>query len=277
MGEAKPGSPEGAPLLELERRFTATVLGEPAPMRSSMRGSLYSEKCLGYAHALGLEPGVSLALTKAAARSGIPMDVALLTLVVSAIAVADVVDVVEFTMYVPMRDGPAESTMVGLFADWRDLDVSVDFEFATVLGTALQLSHSIQHRRWVVFNALRKAERTVVNILPIDQETGSNFHNDGDHLWNSGDQLGDEKETRDGVKWIHQPLSITIAQQEDNLWWVMAAAGIQQRPPRWMRRFVSAFREALFAFIFVPSAKVHMLLHHAETKEGASCNGASPA
>eukprot|EP00972_Heterocapsa_arctica_P014539 2140117-Heterocapsa_arctica.AAC.1 len=60
-----------------------------------------------------------------------------------------------------MRDGASEGMMVGLFADWRHLAVGIDLELATVLGTMLQLTHTIQHRQWKPFNALRKPESTV--------------------------------------------------------------------------------------------------------------------
>lgn len=51
---------------------------------------------------------------------------------------ADERELVEFTMYAPMRDGVAESTMTGLFSDWRDIYIGVDLELATVAGTLLQ-------------------------------------------------------------------------------------------------------------------------------------------
>merc|ERR1712149_36500 len=99
------------------------------------------------------------AINCAAVHYHFPLDVVLLALVTLAMARADNIDLVEVTLYAPMRDGAAEAMMVGLFTDWRDLCIGVDFELATTLGTMLQISHKIQHRRWTVFNALRKPER----------------------------------------------------------------------------------------------------------------------
>ena len=68
-----------------------------------------------------------------------------------------------------------ETMAIGLFADWRDITLRLDFELGTVLGTVLQVAHKIQHRQWSVFNALRKPERTVVNVQPLDFERVAGF------------------------------------------------------------------------------------------------------
>merc|ERR1719456_1682324 len=92
----------------------------------------------GYGYTFCFQPGATAALTMASSRYHIPLDVLLLGLVVCSVAAADEADLVDFTLYSPMRDAPAEAMMIGLFADWRDLAVRVDFELATVLGTMMQ-------------------------------------------------------------------------------------------------------------------------------------------
>ena len=44
--------------------------------------------------------------------------------------------------------------MVGLFADWRDITVSTDFEDATILGVILEVADILRLRRWTVFDAV---------------------------------------------------------------------------------------------------------------------------
>lgn len=56
-------------------------------------------------------------------------------------------------------------------------------ELGTTLGTVLQLSHKIQQRQWTVFNALRKPERAVVNIQPLDFERRSGYLTMGENMW----------------------------------------------------------------------------------------------
>merc|ERR1712232_1454437 len=112
---------------------------------------------------------------RAAQLHHVPLDVTFMALLACAVARADQSEVVEFTVYAPMRDGAAEAMMVGLFVDWRDIAIGVDFELATVIGTILQMSHKIQHRQWSIYNALRKPECTIVNVQLVDTTPRGGF------------------------------------------------------------------------------------------------------
>jgi len=169
---------------------------------------------------------------------------------------ADQVDFLDFTLYTPMRDG-AEAMAVGLFADWRDISVNVDFGLATTLGTTLQLSHKILHRQWSVFNALRKPERVIVNILPLDLQHRSGFVHLGENLWHGGDKFGKPEQRTDELPWSQQPANFVIEQQDDSTWWILVSASIEDRPASWMRCFVYCFREVLTSYLFDPLAAVH--------------------
>merc|ERR1711972_300383 len=114
-----------------------------------------------------------------------------------------------------------DAMAVGLFADWRDLTLGVDFELATTLGTLLQLYHKIQHRQWSVYNAVRKPERVVVNIQPLDFEKRCGFANLGENMWRGGDQIGREEQRSNELAWVHQPASFVIEQQDEDTWWVL--------------------------------------------------------
>jgi len=89
-------------------------------MRSSGRGALFKCVSKGNEFSIGVELSVSKVLAFSAGRSGFPFDIVLLTLALCAIAHADQIDFVDFTVYVPMRDGTAEAMMIGLFADCSD-------------------------------------------------------------------------------------------------------------------------------------------------------------
>jgi len=250
---------------ELERRLFDTFHCRPAPMRSSLRGGIFGFCGLGYGYCLGIGPGATSAVTRAAVHYRVPMDVVLLGIVVCAMARADHSDFCDFTLYAPMRDGAAEATAVGLFSDFRDLYASADFELATVLGTVLQLSHKIQHRQWTVFNALRKPERTVINIQPLDFEKRAGFKNLGENMWRDGDRLNESERRSREMGYAQQPATFVIEQQDEETWWVLAGAGHERRPAPWMRRFVEGFREALSAFLFEPLAPVHRPLPDDDT------------
>jgi len=250
------------PLEALERRLFSTLTGDFSPLRSSLRGAMYWYRGSGYGYCTCIEPGAVAALTLASARYHIPLDVILLGLVVCSLARADQAhgiqgDLIDFTLYSPMRDGPAEAMMMGLFADWRDLAVGVDIDSATVLGTMLQLLHAIQHRHWTPFNALRKPERTIVNIQPLDMEHRSHFSHLGENLWHGGDVLGNQvlrgPETDPG----RQPLTFNIEQQDQTTWWILVDIGHNERPTAWTRSFLVSLREAFNDLLFNPFQRVH--------------------
>lgn len=242
---------------ELERRLFDTFHLRVSPVRTSLRGSLFRFSGQGYGHEVGLYPGAIRALARAAAHYRLPLDVALLGLVVCAMARADAAELVEFTLYAPMRDGGAESMMVGLFSDWRDLSVGVDLELATVLGTMLQVGHKIRHRQWTVFNALQKPERIVVNMHPMDFERQAGFQNMGENMWHGGDQLRRTRKRESGLEWSRQPASIVIEQQDALTWWILMGVEYTRRPTPWMRKFIASIRETVDAFLLEPLTPVH--------------------
>eukprot|EP00928_Gymnodinium_smaydae_P021165 TRINITY_DN18239_c0_g5_i1.p1 TRINITY_DN18239_c0_g5~~TRINITY_DN18239_c0_g5_i1.p1 ORF type:complete len:1675 (-),score=293.08 TRINITY_DN18239_c0_g5_i1:142-5031(-) len=249
--------PLGNPFAELERRLFDTFHCRPSPLRSSLRGSIFRYKERGYGHDLGLMPGAMEAIAAAASRYRVPLDTALLGMVTCALARADGVDTMEFTLYAPMRDGPEDAMGVGLFSDWRDLALTVDFDLATTLGVILQASHKIAHRQWSVFNALRKPDRKIVNIQPLDFGRRAGFVNLGENLWHGGDRLHKQEPRPAQLSYAQQEVTVVIEQQDELTWWILMSAGHDKRPTAWMRRFVYAFGAALDAFLLTPLAPVH--------------------
>jgi hypothetical protein len=246
-----------SPFEELQRRLFDTFHCRQAPMRSSLRGSLFGYRGVGFGYCLGIGPSAVNAITRTALHFRVPLDVALLGAVVCAMARADHSEFCDFTLYAPMRDGAAEAMSVALFSDWRDLYASVDFDLATVLGTILQLYHKIQTRQWTPFNAIRKPERTVINIQPLDFEKRMGFKNLGENMWRDGDRLNENEQRTNQMGWAQQPATFVIEQQDEDTWWVLVNVGHDLRPAPWLRGFVEGFRDALYSFLYDPLTLVH--------------------
>lgn len=256
------------PFAKLEQRLMSTLHCRPSPVRVSLRGGLFRYQGMGYGYSFGFEPGATAVLEMAAAHYRIPFDVVLLGIVMCSAAradkegasqaIADKANLIEFTLYAPMRDGMADSTMIGLFSDWRDMSIGVDFELATLLGTLVQLFHAFTHRLWTPFNALRKPERTIVNIQPLDMEPRSHFHHLGENLWHGGDRLREGPPKRpERMEWGRQPLTFNLEQQDENTWWILVDVGCNERPPSWMRKFSESMNDALNDLLYNPLVKVH--------------------
>merc|ERR1712115_192550 len=100
-----------------------------------------------------------------------------------------------------------------------------------------QLFETIQRRDWLPFNALRKPERTLINIQPIDMERRSHFKHLGENLWHGGDKLDEGSPTRaQHMDYVRQPITVNIEQQDEMTWWILTDIGCTDRPPSWGRR-----------------------------------------
>lgn len=250
----------------LEKRLFDTFEAKTCPLKCSLRGSIFKYTGRGYGHTLGLEPEAVRIVTRVLARYRVPLDVGLLGLVACAMARADATESLDFTLYAPQRDGAAESMLVGLFSDWRDLALSINFELATVLGTLLQVSHKIQHRLWTNYNALRKPEAMVINIQPLDFEKHAGFMHLGENMWRDGDKIGKpEKRTAEQLPYVHQQMNCVIEQQDEENWWILMSVGYDKRPPPWLRSFVYAFDDALRCLLLDPLVLVHRPLPDDQT------------
>eukprot|EP00927_Polykrikos_kofoidii_P040291 TRINITY_DN34477_c0_g1_i1.p1 TRINITY_DN34477_c0_g1~~TRINITY_DN34477_c0_g1_i1.p1 ORF type:complete len:1135 (-),score=192.44 TRINITY_DN34477_c0_g1_i1:168-3473(-) len=251
----------------LQRRLKSTLYAvDPLvePQQVSLRGNLWNYRGRGYGHSICLQRGSVKALQACTRLYGVPFDVLMLGLTASAIARAGVLDVVSLTMYVPMRDGPGEAGGVGLFADWRSITVPTDTATATVLGVVLEVAFTLRTRNWVVFNALAKPESFVVNFQPMDQVppgARAGFVQLGEGLWRTGERLQKEKRS-DQLGWAGQALSVKIEAEDRDTWWLLIGAGIKEHPPSWMRRFVLAYRDALYALMTEPMQRVHVPYPH---------------
>ena len=199
-----------------KRLFDALDASDPrqSPQLCSLRGSQWKCSKTGYGHILGFRKSVLSSLRLAASKHAVPFDAALLALTAIAVANASGVQELEFTLYVPLRDGVGEAGLCGLFADWRMLSIDVDTATATVLGVIQQVGHKIRCRQWSVYNALKKPEATMVNFQLLDSAEPSiraGFTQIGEELWRIGECMKEDVRNNDPLPRIPQPLSFAAA------------------------------------------------------------------
>lgn len=251
----RPPPPEAFAVLQ--GRLLETLRGRPAADRHSLRGSVWGYSGQGYSHMMCLQGEAIEALNLCAMRYSIPLDYLLLVLVILGIARASGEERVELTLYVPMRDGH-EVSMVGLFADWRDIVVAVPREHATVLGVAVEVADVLRQRRWSVYNALRKSERTVCNFMHLDPQANRGiFKQVEDGQWSGGDVLGLDARRGKELGWTNQPLRFDFVQEHAKSWWLSVNVEYARYPPAWMRRFICAVEEAVVDLALRPTALAH--------------------
>ncbi|CAE8617061.1 unnamed protein product [Polarella glacialis] len=257
-GRPKAWRPPDKAFEVLQRRLSDTLEGRvESADRHSLRGQVFRSNCEGYTYGIRIANQAYEMLAMCSTRYAIPLDYLLLSLTVLGVARASNQETVEMTLYVPMRDGQ-EVSMVGLFADWRDITVSVPREHATVLGVTLQITDLLRQRRWAVFDALRKPDRTVVNFMPLDPHSRCGFQQLQDRLWDrNGDTLGKSKRRGEDLEKLLQPLAFDMIQEHASSWWISGKIGYRSHPPSWTRRFAKAVQEALVNLALEPLAGAH--------------------
>ncbi|CAJ1417292.1 unnamed protein product [Effrenium voratum] len=244
----------------LQRRlFDALDAADPkaAPQLTSLRGSQWRCQKRGYGHLLGFRQSVLGALRCAALRHLVPFDAALLALTAIMVARGTDVEEVEFTLYVPLRDGPGEANLCGLFADWREIQIRIDRESSTVLGVVHQVADKIRLRQWAVYNPLKKPETFVVNFQLMTEHSRNGFVQIGEELWRIGECMREEQRD-DKLPWAPQPLSFVIEQGDKETWWLLINCAYDDYPPPVLRRMLKAFQDAAEAFVLKPTAKAHL-------------------
>ncbi|CAE8651959.1 unnamed protein product [Polarella glacialis] len=262
------GSPALPPLtvnsLDLlqQRFFSAINAADPiaSPQLTSLRGSQWKCQKRGYGHLIGLQRNTVAALRWAAAAYSCPFDALLLALTVIATARSAGLEEVEFTLYVPLRDGPGEASLSGLFADWRVLTVRTDVSTSTVLGVVLDVAHKLRNRQWGIYNALKKPEASMVNFQLLDAAPPSSragFVQIGEELWRIGENQRAETRTNEQMPWSQQPLSFVVEEGDKETWWLLISCAYDDYPPPRLRRMVQAVQDAVLALVQQPTQLVH--------------------
>lgn len=239
----------------LQKRLEETLMMGSDPSRHSLRGNLWSAWFNGSSHALNVQ-GDTLAVLKAVAQKYlIPVNYLLLAIVIAANARASRIDAVEMTLYVPMRDGP-ESSMVGLFADWRDIRVPTPEVDCTLLGVLWEVSDILRLRKWRVFNALRKADRTVVNFDLRDGREHHGFRQVPESFWRM-ERAKAPKSNWNHWEWLHQPLQIDLVEEHSDRWCIHVRVSYEKYTTAWRRKFIQAIQDATYDIVFQPWLSVH--------------------
>ena len=204
--------------------FDALDASDPGknPQLCSLRGSQWRCTKTGYGHILGFKKSVLSSLRLVASRHSVPFDAALLALIAIAVASATGVEQLDFTLYVPLRDGVGEAGLCGLFADWRVLSINVDKATATVLGVIQQVGHKIRCRQWAIYNALEKPEAMMVNFQLLDSAEPSSragFTQIGEELWRIGECMKEDVRNNDPLPRIPQPMSFAGTSETQTWHW----------------------------------------------------------
>ena len=250
--------PSGDPVAELERRFKDGILVNPNnPNRTSLRTQMFYSKTaqeLGggyYRHYLCFEPSTIAAMRTIAAESlHVGFDSLFLSILVLGFMRADESDSAALTLYCPLRDGPGESSYIGLLADWRDLVVTA-LPGATVLDLVTDVAKRIRYREWEPTLSPAGPERVLLNWLPFDgtprlkDKSWEPYHLDKITMrWNKLDTRDyDPRETPSG-----RFRSLSLEQYDSQgQWWLRFDAATRIYPPQWMMRFVSSVNAVMHA------------------------------
>jgi hypothetical protein len=242
----------------LQQRCFAALEGQPPwshPDQMSFRSTCFDSASQKYqpwvyTHEVLLESGGVAALRHCAKHYGIPFDVALLGLVLAAMFRASAADrrtlaPLLLTLYAPMRDGDLNEAMVGLFSDWRDVDVPCSC-YNTLLGFCLDLADIIRYRRWNIFDPVQNLERLLINILPLDEQTrgGQCFRQTRAHEYRNR-RHEDPRYERKAEKRQHRPMRITLEQESLDAWWMVFDINSYHYPVSWTRCFVNELQSSL--------------------------------
>ena len=264
--------PLGSSFETLESRFFATIDAEPQwsrPDQMSLRPVCFDGPWISewapwvYNHDVEVPEETVNVLRRLQRKYSLPQDVLLLSLVVLAIFRASETAgsnttkprALPLTLYTPMRDGDRNDAMIGLFSDWRDVTLSCG-NSTTVLGFCLNLAEMIRHRRWAIWDPLQNSERSLVNILPLDEQVhGSHaFQQTRSHDYNSGPRATQWKRTT--CRMHHRPLQITLDQESEAKWWILLRANVQRYSTSWCRAFVRELPGTLHDLVTEPIAPV---------------------
>jgi len=270
---ARPSAlPFGATFTALQDRFFAAIDGQPMwthPDQVSLRATCFdlppSRLPWVYNHEVLVESGAVEWLRFSSKRFGVPFDIALLSIVLSATFRArtevrrafggDLDLSLPLTLYAPMRDSDLNDIMIGLFSDWRDMAVSCT-EHSTLLGFALDLADSVRQRRWTMFDPIQNSQRILVNILPLDEQPRGPRHFRQTRVHEYHNKRTSPGRRRRDWRDAHRPMRITLEQEALDAWWVSLDLNADHFPTPWCRAFARELRRCLEELAIDPLAKL---------------------
>eukprot|EP00928_Gymnodinium_smaydae_P003103 TRINITY_DN11110_c1_g1_i1.p1 TRINITY_DN11110_c1_g1~~TRINITY_DN11110_c1_g1_i1.p1 ORF type:complete len:1371 (-),score=135.90 TRINITY_DN11110_c1_g1_i1:160-3984(-) len=235
-----------------EDRLFATLEGETDMHRAdrqSLRSQVFGNRKQGYIHDVRVAGSAAVALKRLGELYSVPVDVLIVGITVCGLARADQSTRVPLTLYCNMRDGPAESMLVGLFADFRDVSFECPLG-STVLGAILGVHEKIRRREWKTFDGLRNPETTTLNLVTFDEGTCGGFR----HSVQGGKQFfprlrdGDDRTRR-----VQRPRRMVWERQNFEEWFLGLDLDWRCYDVTWTRRFVLAMQDAMCALAKRPT------------------------
>ena len=235
------------PIPELETRLRDGLTVAPfRPNRTSLRTTMFYSDDLeensggSYRHYVVFEPGTIRALRQVASGPmAVGFDSLLLSVIYMSLMRADYGDTETLTLYCPMRDGPGESSFIGLLSDWRDLTIKA-VPGATVLDVVNEVARRVRDRLWEPTLSPAGPERVLLNWMPFDgtprlkDKSWEPFHTDALQNWG---RIAHEITKKAPLR----ARSLSFEQYEPNgQWWLRFDVAMNFYPPAWMMRFVEA-------------------------------------
>jgi len=178
------------------------------------------------------------ALKRCARDLGVSADIVVLTAICVALAYLEQKGTLSIVLVVPQRDGPAESELVGLFADFRVLQVAC--EGLSVAGVALQLHCIVKERLWQTPGLTTQWEWPFVNFQWTDLEATHGFR-----------QINELNRSSERLR---NPAGIVVEQPDPKSWRLRSAFDKQRYNAEAQERFFQGLVMALEACVTDPLA-----------------------
>uniref|UniRef100_A0A7S1RL84 Condensation domain-containing protein n=1 Tax=Alexandrium catenella TaxID=2925 RepID=A0A7S1RL84_ALECA len=168
-----------------------------------------------------------------------------------AFARADDTSIVPLTLTVPMRDEPLESALVGLFTDWRDVDLSMPASEA-LASVALRAAELLRRRRWRRGLLPEVHRRILLNLVSAEQAPHRGFH----HRAELGSMRPPSRNQRVHRR-MERPMEVQGWQTGLAEWTLVVSLDGARHPPAWADRFVAELQRVIEQLACDPFAPVH--------------------
>ncbi|KAF4678212.1 hypothetical protein FOL47_003274 [Perkinsus chesapeaki] len=236
------------PLLQ-QRFYDGLRVTHGAPDRSSFRGSYFYDEFMtrdAYHHYCKITNRFICHFRYLAEEHyHIPLEHMIIAWITLSLARADQNENVGMTLYTPLRDGPMESQMLALLADWRDFDFDFSLERGSVMDAVLHVSDKLRRRDYTVFDQPGNPEATLLNFLSLDTRVRGNGRLRHVHV----DKVGFRDDDNDrSWGWVqrqqwregpgHRKRSMSLEQNSARGAWSFAVTLAPEfYPANWCRRF----------------------------------------
>jgi hypothetical protein len=245
---ALPALPDVLPALQ--PRLLRTIEGAPADavdfLGVGVTGGITLEPAVkdrapeGHSILATLPAPVVEEIRRAATALAVPEDIAMLAVIGVALCRFEGTRTVTIAMIVPQRDGPAESDMVGLFADIRHLTVCTDG--MGMAGVALRLHHIVGERQWRAPGLATQFDLPFVNFEWTDFEEENGF---SQHV-----------QIREYPELARHPITCRVVQPDRDTWRMNTVFSDFVYDAARREAFHSMFEESLRALIECPLSAV---------------------